>query len=143
MQCFLSPSAALLLILSLILQLQCGLAFIPTKVGGAGIYERIRHHTLKSLTSDMSDSFDILPSSMSIAELESYESSGVPLWAVIGSITAVGLTLVIPIITRKIQVARNTKANTSGLLGVDEKEAYEKFYNNKGGSSPGGSSDKL
>lgn len=56
------------------------------------------------------DVLDLLPTSMSMAELESYESSGVPLWAVFGSIFAVGITLSIPIVFRKMQVKKNSRS---------------------------------
>ena len=76
----------------------------------------------------------MLPSTLefSLAELESYESSGVPLWALIGSVAAVGITLAIPILSRKKQVAKNSKAiDAQFLAAADEKDAYEKFYKNK------------
>lgn len=64
----------------------------------------VKRHALKS------DMLDLLPSSFSLAELESYESSGVPLWAVFGSIFAVGITLTIPVVFRKMQVKKNSRS---------------------------------
>lgn len=64
----------------------------------------LKRHALQS------DVLDLLPTSMSMAELESYESSGVPLWAVFGSIFAVGITLSIPVVFRKMQVKKNSRS---------------------------------